>query len=249
MVHPETSAYARGQRDDFVQLSIDLVRFRRLGIMQGDYEQGVTFNEDLARKKGFSEQEIALGKQIVEATNILIAQSKTAQAKGELASVDRFSLDLQRYPELRQFWNEAANVDVRSAQMNDLQSILEPLDVSGVSHWVCGYYFHPVPAQSAPWHTHHSSDPAATLRSWGYHPTPNLAGGGWTRPQTYKWWLCGWSTYRDHAYIVNSSTFREQNYTGTVPGEPNPEVYRSGPWPYPDWPVYVLCWHQEGPGR
>lgn len=156
MVHPETSAYARGQRDDFVQLSIDLVRFRRLGIMQGDYEQGVTFNEDLARKKGFSEQEIALGKQIVEATNILIAQSKTAQAKGELASVDRFSLDLQRYPELRQFWNKAANVDVRSAQMNDLQSILEPLDVSGVSHWVCGYYFHPVPAQSAPWHTHHT---------------------------------------------------------------------------------------------
>lgn len=42
---------------------------------------------------------------------------------------------------------------------------------------------------------------------------------------------------------------REQNYTGEPGGEPNPEIYSSGPWPYPDWPLYVLWWHEWDPGR
>ncbi len=96
------------------------------------------------------------------------------------------------------------------------------------SYWVCGWYTNPVPASAVPWvDKGYYSDPAATLSSWGYHNTWNLAGGGWTSPQTYQWWRCGWNTFRDHANIVGSN-IHEQNYTGSIPGEPNPEVYASG---------------------
>lgn len=247
VAYANTPAYARGRDEDFVQLSLSLTRLHVLGIMQGNYNQGVTFNEDLARKEGFSEQEIVLGKQIVEVTNILINQSKASQAEGKPIGVDRLSLDLQHFPELKRFWDEAAQMSIEDKQSvagEFLQSRVEPLGTTGISHWVCGYCYHPVPAHAAPWHTYHSSNAASTLRSWGYHPTPSWAGGGWTRPQTYNWWLCGWSTYRDHAYIYPSTTINEQNYTGAVPGEPNPEVWRSGPWPYPDWPAYVWWWHR-----
>lgn len=62
VAYSNTPAYARGQSEDFVQLSLALTRFHALGIMQGDYSKGVTFDEELARRTGFSEQEIALGK-------------------------------------------------------------------------------------------------------------------------------------------------------------------------------------------
>lgn len=239
------SALAGKPGNNFARLAADLARFHVLGILQGDYERGVTFNAALAKQYGFLETAIRLGEQVAAATNDLITGAKEAR---------ELPLDIGRYPDLRQFWLDAA---IQSAQGKldnaDLfAKEIEPLGVPGASHVVCGYYPNPKPSTNGPWTTHNNiSNPAATLRSWGYHETwpPDYTGGGWTRPQTYQPLLCGWGTYRDHAFIAGPTTIREQNYTGSPGGEPNPEVYRSGPWPYPDWPAYVYWWHVYGPGR
>ncbi len=257
---PVVSVFAQGdpfdtvpnKRDyqDFEDITITLTRLDELKIMTGDYTQGVTFDEDLARESGFSEKEITLGRQIAEVTNNLIAQAKAFQADGELNNADVFVLDLQQYPELEQYLNDATRLAMTRIELEALHeetgnSLQIPERVRLPARYrVCGYFGHPVPSRAAPWRTYHHSNPASLLRSRGFHPTPRrLFGGGWTRPQTYKWWLCGWSTYRDHAIIKNASTYIMQNYTGRVPGEPNPEIWRSGPWPYPTWPLYVWWWH------
>ena len=100
----------------------------------------------------------------------------------------------------------------------------------------------------ADWTTHSSSNPRATLRAAGYHYTPppfaRYKNKDYTRPQTYQPSLCGRKTFRDHAIIEGAGRYRTQEYTGwTPPGEPNPEVHRSGPWPYLTWPAYVAWWH------
>jgi hypothetical protein len=249
-----TSALAEKPRSNFAWLAADMVRFHTLGILQGDFERGVTFNTALARQLGFSKLAIRLGEQIAAATNDLITGVKEAQLREDSVQVTELTIQIERYPDLQQFWFDAA---IQSAQKKlegaDLfAKEIEPLGVTGISHLVCGYYPNPKPSTNGRWTTHNNiSNPAATLRSWGYHETwpPDYTGGGWTRPQTYQPLLCGWSTYRDHAFIAGPNTIREQNYTDPPGGEPNPEVYRSGPWPYPDWPAYVYWWHVYGPGR
>ncbi len=231
-----------------------MARFHALGILQGDYERGVTFNAALARQYGFSEPAIRLGEQVAAITNALIAGIKQARLKGDPARVTEVSVEIERYPDLRQFWLDVAklNTQVRLDATNLFAKAIEPLEVPGASHIVCRYYPNPKPSTNGTWTTHQNvSDPAATLRNWGYHETwpPDYTGGGWTRPQTYEPLLCGWDTYRDHAFIAGPTTIREPNYTGSPGGEPNPEVYRSGPWPYPDWPAYVYWWHVYGPGH
>ena len=104
----------------------------------------------------------------------------------------------------------------------------------------------------ADWTRHSSSNPRATLRAAGYHYTPPPFAGirntHFTRPQTYQPSLCGRKTFRDHAIIRdddNNDIYQTQEYTGWIPpGEPNPEIHRSGPWPYLEWPAYVAWWHQ-----
>lgn len=80
--------------------------------------------------------------------------------------------------------------------------------------------------------------------------------------KTYNWWNCGFNTFRDEAvWEINDITiknnnpqrpdifenskykYRSQIYSGYPGGEPNPEVFASGPWTYSDWPVYVAYWH------
>lgn len=239
--------------NNFYRLAADMVRFHALGILSGDYEHGITFNTALAKQHGFSESAISLGEQVAAATNELITGAKEAQLKGKPAQIMKVSIEIERYPDLQRFWLDATMQSTqRKFDDTDFAKEIEPLGVPGASHIVCGYYPNPKPSTNGPWTIHNNiSNPTATLLSWGYHETwpPDYTGGGWTRPQTYQPLLCGWDTYRDHAFIAGPTTIREQNYTGSPGGEPNPEVYRSGPWPYPDWPVYVYWWHVEGPGR
>jgi hypothetical protein len=121
----------------------------------------------------------------------------------------------------------------------------------GISHKVCGHYPNPKPSRDAEWKAYNRDHPDATLKKLGYHKTASYAGGNgrdWTRPQTYHPVFCGASTFRDHATTSASApkSLREQDYKGGNPGgEPNPEVHRSGPWPYPTWPAYVYWWHQH----
>lgn len=134
--------------------------------------------------------------------------------------------------------------------------VLLPNPLRLAAWYECGSIVRPRPRRAMPAVlVGEVADPAATLSSWGYHRTPGFAGGGWTRPQTYNPARCGISTYRDHAFVGLRFTscigtacefrwpIREQNYVAAPYGEPNPEVWRSGPWPYATWPAYVYWWH------
>lgn len=178
-----TSALAEKPGSNFARLAADMARFHALGILQGDFERGATFNAALARQLGFSQPAIRLGEQIAAATNDLIAGVKAAQQRKDSVQVTELTIQIERYPDLQQFWFDAA---IQSAQrgLDDADLFakeIEPLGVPGASHVVCGYYPNPKPSTNGPWTTHNNiSNPAATLRSWGYHETwpPDYTGGG-----------------------------------------------------------------------
>jgi hypothetical protein len=242
---------------NFEALAADLMRFHRSGLLSGGSGQPVTFDEAGARAQGFSPAAIALGAQSAAHSNEIVAALVAAERAGAAAGAGAEDgvggtapgLDARRYPALAAFQAAAASrvaggAAPAPAAEGSPEAEATPQGIPGLSHAVCGYYPNPKPRAAAPWNTYTRTDPAATLRGLGYHPTPTLIGGGWTRPQTYQPLLCGWGTYRDHALITGPSTLREQNYKSSPGGEPNPEVYRTGPWPYPDWPAYVYWWHR-----
>lgn len=245
-------AGATSPEEDFDKLVADLIRFHDLGLLSGGSGEPVTFDAMGAHAQGFSAEAIKLGQQIADQTNEIVDQlvetNQLAEA-GMTTQKQVIMLDTRGRPELQGFLAEATNrrnaqagTGAQEAETEGAE--VEPLGIPG-SHFVCGYYPNPKPPRAAPWVNHSSPDPAATLRSWGYHQTPDFAGGGWTRNQTYKPVFCGWGTFRDHAIISGQNIFREQNYTDSPGGEPNPEVWRTGPWPYADWPLYVNWWHQR----
>lgn len=202
----------------------------------------VTFDADHARQQGFSEAAIAVAADAVRLSNDLLTEMALAEQQGHTASLSSLpAIDMSKYPDFAGFTAAVGSFDMDSNQAN-LSSIGREL--LGVLY--CGGFGNPLPKRAAVWKTFNNiPNPAQTLRSWGYHPTPDWAGGGWTRPQTHLPLVCGWNTFRDHAYIVGNS-IREQNYAGFTPrGEPNPEFWASGPWPYPLWPAYVAWWHEK----
>jgi len=227
-----------------------------------------TFDLEAARSLRFSAQSLDLAKQMIEATNDIVARVAKSLQELSPGSATRttiggpLNIDLSRYPALQDFLTRATE------HRRQLESLSEPaqenlLDVErqvtrslrvlpqivGINelyaHFDCGYFPNPKPNRTV-------TNPAATLQSWGYHRDPIndlQPRSGWTRPHTYDWSVCGWDTFRDQAGIFGNQ-IAEQKYAGwTPPGEPNPEVWRSGPWPYAEWPVYVWWWHQFGPGR
>jgi hypothetical protein len=148
--------------------------------------------------------------------------------------------------------------------------IPDPLGLA--RRYKCGHFVRPVPQHAVPFVEGplQGSSPTgagadALARTWGrgqgFHDTPGFAGGGMTRPQTFTPALCGLNTYRDHAYpslfqVRTCSDFDGnppctyqarlliQDYTSSPGGEPNPELWRSGPWPDDEWPAYVYWWHR-----
>lgn len=197
----------------------------------------VKFDAESARKEKFSEETIKLATELAAFTNDLMMNVSEEQP-----GIPDGPADLSKYPALAAYFDAATK---KAKQPSAQASGTMKPNAQAIQWVVCGWYGNPKPASAAPWVNFSSSNPEATLKSWGYHNTWNLAGGGYTRPQSWSWWYCGLGTYRDHALITGPTTFREQNYDGWSPrGEPNPEVYASGPWPYGDWPAYVYWWHQ-----
>lgn len=226
--------------------------------MRGGGTEPVVFDMNAARQDGFDEESIELAKQMVAHTNTLLEAAK-ASGDVESASITKMTVDLEDFPAVAEYFQEASLV-ARSRQSREDEigpkeqpstSSTNEMTASGLdplqaAYQNCGCWWNPLPTRGAPYVTYTRSNPDATLRSWGYHGTPShIFGGGYTRAQTHKWWICGFGTFRDHANIISSNKFKEQNYAGWSPrGEPNPEVYASGPWPYPLWPSYVSWWHQ-----
>ena|GEM_PF-5078195 len=185
-------------------------------------------------------------KQLTGFSNDVLDASKTKEG------IDGAKLD--KYPLVKDYFNQATNLAGTgyslslhpSGQNNPFRSfaligssVTEALGMAD-----CGVFWAPKPSVAKSWITYKVGSVDSTLKSWGYHSTPSLVGGGWTRTQTWHWWNCGYGTFRDHALKMDNTTLKEQNYDGWSPrGEPNPELYASGPWPYTVWPAYVYWWH------
>jgi hypothetical protein len=251
-----------GEREpDFATLDKEFQQLHDLGFFKGGKTekgkgkgQAVAFDKAAARRRRFSERSIALAEESAAFANEL-----TAALSEDTSGVPGRGVDVAKYPTLKAFFEAAAQhrpdeVDLPEADTRpDQPAEGTPTELANdtTKRWVCGWYTSPRPWAAAPYVRHHNiPNPDATLRSWGYHPTWDLAGGGYTRPQTWDWWTCGWFTFRDHAIPdPASNSINVQDYAGFRPrGEPNPEVYLSGPWPYADWPAYVYWWHVWGPG-
>jgi hypothetical protein len=205
---------------DFASLSSDLQSARDL--FAGGNGKLVTFDAKAAAARGLSAEGIQLGRELADYTNALVAADGAALANS--VDVTKVRVDLSRFPLLASYLDEATVNRHKLAAEEDptlpepeVGSQVEPQ--SWLSEYICGAFWRPRPSSAAPWINWWSTNPHAVLTSWGYHTTPSFAGGGYTRDQTYAGW--------------------------TPRGEPNPEVWRSGPWPYPTWPVYVRWWHQE----
>jgi len=228
---------------NFASLAQDLLKMESL--FSGGNGDLVTFDSLTAQQLGFSEESIGLAEELAAHTNDLILAAREAQESAQAASIDSLSVETTDYPRLQSFFVAATEYS-RSISENEVEA------AGWCNAWLtdaacsCGHWWYPRPSRAAPWRNWTSSNPANTLRSWGYHETPGWAGGGWTRAQTYYSSRCGNNTFRDHAYTTGSTTFREQNYSGFTPrGEPNPEFWNGGPWPYAAWPSYVQWWHSN----
>lgn len=242
-IKPGDTSNGEVRSPNFETLAQDLLRMHFL--FKGGNGNPVTFDTKTAQAQGYSEESIRLAEELASYTNELTrAAMKSKNPKG--ASVAELNVGTQRYARMTSFFAQAVKRDGASAPQGKEPSILTYALV-GIGEYECGSFLRPLPNRAAPAREHYSSNPAQTLTSWGYHRTPDYAGGGWTRPRTYKWWLCGWDTFRDDAWtlIRKPNYIQEQNYSGWTPnGEPNPEVWRSGPWPYATWPAYVAWWHK-----
>lgn len=235
---------------NFTSVSTDLQAMGDL--FGGGGGKPVTFDAAAAAQRGLSKESIELAAELAAFTNALMAGTGAATAAAPSVDVTQVNVDLQQFPRVAEFFDEATNhsnqlpVDPKDDEQPQVPEGVQP--ASFLSEYYCGAFWRPRPSTGAPWKRWYSpsGNAAGSLSAWGYHTTPDWAGGGWTRPQTYTPWLCGWGTFRDHAYIIDRWNFREQYYGGwTPPGEPNPEVWRVGPWPYLTWPAYVRWWHSR----
>lgn len=235
--------------EKFFKVAQDLVRMDSFFARnkQGD----VTFDVSGAKKRGFSRESISFARETAQLTNELIGMTNRRDSSVNIAKVE---IDFNKFPRMKRFFQAATKfhlLHTGDAYLQDMANA-ESLIWTAVSacdlsaYCKCGSYVWPRPSKAATAKKFNSSNPASTLKSWGYHETPSSAGGGWTRAQTWGAPMCGWNTYRDHAWPSgDNKAVYEQNYSGWSPrGEPNPEVWRSGPWPYNTWPAYVYWWHR-----
>jgi hypothetical protein len=226
---------AARRQSRFERLSLEVAQMQADGLVTGD-ASGVVFDERAARKARYSPAGIRLVRDLVAFTNEILASEgvAAAEAKERPARPQPSRVVASYFDQAEAYEGAGIEPEVSAASI--------------VSEAVCGSWWNPLPRSAATWVTFSNlRDPAATLRSWGYHQTAgyasNYSGSDWTRPQTYKPWACGFNSFRDHALISGKNSLREQKYWGWSPnGEPNPEVH-TYVWPYPLWPAYVRWWH------
>ena len=226
----------------FASLAQDLLKMESL--FSGGNGDLVTFDSSTAQQLGFNEESIRLAEEMAAYTNDLIVAAAKAQEFVQAANADLLNVDATAYTRLQAFF--VAATEYSNSTESEVEAAGWCNQTLTDAACSCGHWWNPRPSRAATWVNYRTSNSANTLTSWGYHQTPDWAGGGWTRAQTYYSSRCGNNTFRDHAYTTGSTTFREQNYSGFTPrGEPNPEFWNGGPWPYPAWPTYVQWWHSN----
>jgi len=248
---------AEDSSPDFDILSLELEAMDDLFQIGAD-QQTIIFDSEAARRKGFSLEGIKLAEEMATFTNKVVNKAmKAAERHGvkdvELININEARVDINKYPSLAAYFRDAS---VRRADgLINSDFILKP-DATDDPKTVCGSINNPVPSSAAAWTTQGPFDTKQAaekkLSSLGYYKTSSYAGGGYTRNQTYNESICKKDNYRDHAgnpYKSNSDNkwyFKEQDYTGSIPGEPNPSVLKKATnWPYLTWPAYVYWWHKK----
>lgn len=205
--------------------------------------------------KEFNGKEVIINSQKVDKKRKLItthalelSKEMTALTNEILTSQGSFDFqtNYRKYPQLKWYFNLAKKFSGKELPV--AKALVGSPVSESLSRVICGWFPNPKPGRAKDTYTFSNvSDPEGVLRSWGYHPTINtpLGNPGWTRARIWNPGFCGWNTYRDNANPnVSKKLIYEQNYAGWTPnGEPNPEIWASGPWPYPDWPTYVIWWH------
>jgi hypothetical protein len=226
--------------EEFAVLSAELMGMEVM--YAGGSGELVSFDAKAANASGYSADSIALAKELAAYSNELILAAQKAMANDIAGNSATLNVSLDAFPWVRAYFDAATENARNLASRRTPDGWCDPRLTDAACS--CGHWWYPRPSSAAPWVNRTSSNPSNTLTSWGYHTTPDWAGGGWTRPQTYYSSRCGNNTFRDHAIITGSTTFREQNYAGYTPrGEPNPEFWAGGPWAYGAWPAYVQWWH------
>lgn len=217
-------------------------------LFSGGGTEAVVFDIETAKLRGTDEAVIRLAEELTAYTNDLIRAAAAFESGGSVHPME--VVPTEKYLMVQTFFR-AANVfhlDEARRSRDEGRSVEAQSGCPwylGKAACTCGHWQYPRPTKAAAWVTHKSSNPAATLRNWGYHESAAAAGSGWTRAQSYSPSVCGSGTFRDHAIINrDNKSFREQSYAGWTPrGEPNPEFWKSWVWPYPLWPSYVSWWH------
>jgi len=248
---------AENSSPDFDILSLELEAMDDLFQTSAD-QQTISFDSEAATRKGFSRESIKLAEEMATFTNkVVINAVKAAKRHGvkdvELINIKEARIDINKYPSLAIYFREASVRRAKGLINGDF--ILRP-NATDDSKTVCGSTNNPVPSSAAAWTVQGPFDTKQKaeqkLSSLGYYKTSKYAGGGYTRNQTYNESICKKNTYRDQALDPYQSIsdnkwyFKEQNYTGDIPGEPNPVMsIKPSNWPYLTWPVYVRWWHKN----
>lgn len=240
---------------DFEVLSGEMARMNNL-FRIGPDNQSIVFESDAARRQGFSSKSITLAEETAAFTNDLVAAAVSNARMAGIATVETISIegvnvDISKYPALAAYHAWGA----QHVKDNPRSSL--PAVSSSSPEDVCGCVGNPVPSYAVHWRTQgpygSQSEAEQQLTNWGYYHAYWVPPFTWTRDQTYNEALCKRNTYRDEGSNPFQDPpgsppwyFNEQNYTGTVPGEPNPVMsVWPGDWPYATWPAYVLWWHDN----
>lgn len=203
----------------------------------------ILFDEELAVQRGFSSLAIELAKQARDYTNEVVDLGRS-NGQGQYLLSDTLANNYPLVAGLDRLSFRREKLDLSySRPSSTLFSVFSFTE----ARRVCGEEINPRPRKAGPRIFFESTTPERDLLEWGFHKTPEYAGGGYTLPKTYRRDLCGRRTYRDQGLITTMTPgFSIQYYGHMEPnGEPNPEVWTADKWPYPSWPMYVRWWHHK----
>lgn len=225
----------------FSTRSVDLIR---MDSHFSGTSRSVVFNPDSARNAGFSEESILLAIDMASYSDAISKLNDGDDQPTKTSLVDWF------------FSCASSKLDSAAAsedETSDPVQILSQCTDSGYPEaaCVCGNSDYPQPNRADnPPAVENGPNPNQALLDLHfarvYWPYAQSETTEYRKHVTYQSNYCGSNTFRQHAWVVDSDTYKIQRYSGwTPPGEPNPEVHLGGPWPYWVWPAYVLWWHNE----
>lgn len=253
LVPGELSKRMFGQEDSVVNTDCSAFASRALDLanmdtfFSGGSGSPIGFDAESARAAGYSEESVSLASDIAVYADTYARSNRGDDLPEKTSRIEwLFNCGKEQVASVAEAMTEAAEED-------DVSVLSACTDAGYQPHMcTCGVIGYPQPHGGSGWSTLTSHDnPHQYLLGEGYHEIffpysgqtdPNVR--DYTRPRTWNSSTCGNNTYRDHGKVVTNSHYKEQVYFGWSPnGEPNPEVFISGPWPYVAWPAYVLWWH------